>query len=80
MRISKTSHAAELIASKFLSLIGKSSGDYELKGKIKKSNMTIDAITEAIHEHMYEKLNETTDSNDNKRNQTNKRKKKIQTG
>ena len=55
---------AELIASKFLSLIGKSSGDYELKRKIKKSNMTIDAITEAIHEHMYEKLNETTDSNE----------------
>ena len=39
---------AELLASKFLSLIGRSSGDYELKKKIKKSNMSIDAITDAI--------------------------------
>ena len=53
---------AELIASKFMSLIGKTSGDYELKRKIKKSNMSIDAITEAIHEYVYEKLNESTDS------------------
>ena len=41
---------AELLDSKFLSPIGRSSGDYELKKKIKKSNMTIDAITDAIHE------------------------------
>ena len=58
---------AELLASKFLSLIGKSSGDYELKRKIKKSNMTIDAITDAIHEYMYEKLNESSDSEESRR-------------
>ena len=58
---------AELLASKFLSLIGTSSGDYELKRKIKKSNMTIDAITDAIHEYMYEKLNESTESEESKR-------------
>ena len=51
---------AELLASKFLSLIGNSSGDYELKKKIKKSNMSIDAITDAIYEQRYGTMNETT--------------------
>ena len=43
---------AELIASKFLSVIGRSTGDYELKKKIRKSDMTIETITALIHEHM----------------------------
>ena len=41
-----TTTAAELIASKFLSLIGKSTGDYELKN----------------YEYMYEKLNESPET------------------
>ena len=49
--------AAELLASKFLSLIGKSTGVYDLEKKIRKSDMSIEAITEAIQEYMYEKLN-----------------------
>ena len=40
---------AELIASKFLSVIGRSTGDYELKRKIRKSDMTIETITTLIH-------------------------------
>ena len=48
--------AAELLASKFLSLIGKSTGDYELKKKIRKSDMSVETITDILHEHMYEKL------------------------
>ena len=42
---------AELIASKFLSVIVRSTGDYELK-KIRKSDVTIGTITALIHEHM----------------------------
>ena len=41
--------AAELLASKFLSVIGKSTGDYDLKKKIRKSDMSVEAITEALH-------------------------------
>ena len=55
---------AELIASKFLSLIGRSTGDYELKKKIRKSNMTIETITDLIHEYMYDRLNDSNNSND----------------
>ena len=44
----ETITAAELIASKLVSLIRKSTGGYELK-KIRKSDMFIEAITEAIH-------------------------------
>ena len=55
---------AELIASKFLSLIGRSTGDYELKKKIRKSNMTIETITDLIHEYMYDRLNDWNHSND----------------
>ena len=54
--------AAELIASNFLSLIGNSTGDYELKKKIRKSDMSIEAISDAIHENMYEKLNESPET------------------
>ena len=57
---------AELIASKFLSVIGRSTGDYELKKKIRKSGMTIETITALIHEHMYDRLNDSNNSNDGK--------------
>ena len=55
---------AELIASKFLSLIGRSTGDYELNKKIRKSDMTIETITDLIHEYMYDRLNDSNNSND----------------
>ena len=45
--------AAELLASKFLSVIGKTTGDNDLK-KIKKKG--VEAITDTIHEYMYEKM------------------------
>ena len=63
----ETIAAAELIASKFISLLGKSTGDYELKKKISKSNMSIEAITDAIHEYMYEKLNESPETEEEKK-------------
>ena len=55
---------AELIASKFLSLIGRSTGDYELKKKIRKSDMIKETITDLIHEYMYDRLNDSNNSND----------------
>ena len=54
---------AELVASKFLFVIGRSAGDYELKKKIRKSDMTIETITALIHEHMYDRLNDSNNSN-----------------
>ena len=63
----ETITAAELLASKFLSLIGKSTGDYELKKKIRKSDMSVEAITEAIHEYAYEKLNESPETDEDKK-------------
>ena len=54
---------AELIASKFLSLIGRSTGDYELKKKIRKSDMTKETITDLIREYMYDRLNDSNISN-----------------
>ena len=57
---------AELIASKFLSVIGRSTGDYELRKKVRKSDMTIETITTLIHEHIYDRLNESNNSNDGK--------------
>ena len=61
---------AALIASKFLSVIGRSTGDCELKKKIRKSDMTIETITTLIHEHMYDRLNESNNSNDEKKSNT----------
>ena len=61
---------AEHLASQFLSLIGKSTGDYELKKKIRKSEMSVEAITEAIHEYMYdmyEILNECPKTEEDKK-------------
>ena len=55
---------AELIALKFLSLIGRSTGDYELKKKIRKSDMTIERTTDSIHEYIYDGLNDSYNSND----------------
>ena len=41
-------------------------GDYELKMKIRKSDMTIETITDLIHEYMYDRLNESNNSNDSR--------------
>ena len=54
--------AAELLASKFLSLIGKSTGDYELKKNIRKSDMSVETMTDILHEYMYEKLNDSPET------------------
>ena len=51
--------AAELLASIFLSVIGKTTGDRDLKKKIKKGDMSLEAITDTIHDYMYEKMNES---------------------
>ena len=59
--------AVELLASKFLSLIGKSTEDYELKKKIRKSDMPVEAIKKAIHEYMYENLNESPETEKEKK-------------
>ena len=72
----ETKIAAELLASKFLSVIGKSTGDYDLKKKIRKSDMSIEAITEALHEYMYEKLNDSAETEDKKIRYFTKRKPK----
>ena len=48
----------ELIASKFPSLSGRSTGDNEIKKKIRKSDMTIETITNLVHKYMYDRLNE----------------------
>ena len=76
----ETITAAELLASKFLSVIGKSVGDYDLKKKIRKSDMSVEAITDALHEHMYEKLNDSPETEEEKKTRSlNKRKnKKLQ--
>ena len=52
--------ASELLASDFMSFIGKSTGDYELKKKIRKGDM--EAIKDDLLEYKYEKMNETLDS------------------
>ena len=58
--------AAELLASKFLSLIGRSTGDYDLKQKIRKNDISVEAITDAIHEYMYEKRNDSPETEEEK--------------
>ena len=69
--------AAELLTSKFLSVIGKSVGDYDLKKKIRKSDMSVEAITDALHEHMYEKLNDSPETEEEQKTRSlNKRKNK----
>ena len=54
--------ASELLASKFLSVIGKTTGDNDLKKKIKKGDMSVEAIPDTIHEYMYEKMIESRDT------------------
>ena len=49
----ETIFAAELQASKFLSLLGKSTGNYEVKKKTRNRDFSVEAITEAIHKYMY---------------------------
>ena len=63
----ETITAAELLASKFLSLIGTSTGDYDLEKKIRKGDMSVEAITDAIHEYMYEKLNDSPETEKEKK-------------
>ena len=64
---SETITAAEFLASKFLSFIGNSTGDYELKKKIWKKGMSVEGIIEAIHEYMYETLNESPETEEEKK-------------
>ena len=54
--------AAELLAPKFLSVIGKTTRDNDLKKKIKKGDMSVEVITDTIHEYVYEKMNESRDT------------------
>ena len=66
----ETITAAEILASKFLFIIGKSTGDYDLKKNIRKNDMSAEAaFTEALHEHMYEKLNDSPETEEEKKNQ-----------
>ena len=58
----ETITAAELLAAKFLSVIGNETCDYDLKKKIRKSDMSVEPITEALHEYMYEKLNDSPET------------------
>ena len=44
-----------------MSLIEKSKGDYELKRKSSKNDMSVEAMMEALPENMYEKLNDSPD-------------------
>ena len=62
--------AAELLASKFLSLIGKSTGDYELKKKIRKNNMSVDTIPDILHKYKYEKLNDSPETEKRRKSAT----------
>ena len=55
------------MASKFLSVIGESTAGYDLKKKIRQSDMSVEEITEALHEHMYEKLNDSPETRDEKK-------------
>ena len=59
--------ATELLASNFPSLVGKSTGDYELKKKFRKSDMSVETITDILHEYMYEKLNDSPQTEEEKR-------------
>ena len=63
----KTMTAAKLLASKFPSLIGKSIGDYDLKKKIRKSDISVEAIPDAVHDYMYEKLNDSPETEEEKK-------------
>ena len=61
-----TMTAAELLASKFQYILGKSTGDYELQ-KRPKSDLTVETIFETIHESMYVKLNDSPETKKRKK-------------
>ena len=63
----ETITAAEILAANFLSSSDKSTGDYDLKQKIRKSDMSVDAICEALHECMYKKLNDSPETEGEKK-------------
>ena len=54
------------IASKDVSAFGSSTGDYECKKKIGKSDMTIETVTTLINEHICGRLKHPNPSNDGK--------------
>ena len=56
----------EHVASKFLSEIGNSSGD-DLKKQIRKRDMSVETISEALQVYMFEKLNDSQETGDEKR-------------
>ena len=60
----ETITAAELLASQFLPVMGQSTGEYDLKKRIRKNDMSVEAITEALYEYMYEKLNDSPETED----------------
>ena len=67
------------MVSKFLSVIGRSTGDYDLKRNKKNdiSVISVEAITKALHEYIYEKLNDSPETEDEKKiRYLNKRKSK----
>ena len=47
-------------------MIGNSTGDYDLKKKIRKNDMSVEAITEALYDNMYEKLNDSPEKEEKK--------------
>ena len=51
-------------ASKFLPVVGRSTGDYELKKKIRKSDRSVETITALINQRMYDRLNDSNYSKD----------------
>ena len=53
--------AVELFASTFLSLIEKTTDDYDVKKEMKTNLMTLGAINDTNHEYRYETLNESED-------------------
>ena len=55
------------MASIYFSVIVKSTGDYDLKKKFRKSNVSMEAITEALHEYMYGRLNDSLETEDEKK-------------
>ena len=66
----ETITAAELLASKFLSLIGKSTLDNDLKKNIRKMDMSVEAITDAVPNTCME--NRMTHRKPRKKNNLNK--------
>ena len=62
----QTITAAEFLASKFLSFIGKNTGHYELETKFRKKELSVEAITETIHGYMYGKLHCSTKTEEEK--------------